>query len=82
MTLSFKARLTLGHLAAVMLIWPARRWRPTGRGRRPGGRGRRLRRGTRHPWPTVVENHGGQLSVESAAGCGATFRVRFPVALW
>jgi signal transduction histidine kinase len=28
---------------------------------------------------TVVENHGGQLSVESAAGCGATFRVRFPV---
>jgi len=29
---------------------------------------------------SVVENHGGQLSVESAAGCGATFRVRFPVA--
>jgi RimJ/RimL family protein N-acetyltransferase len=25
MTLSFEARLTLGHLAAVMLIWPARR---------------------------------------------------------
>jgi two-component system OmpR family sensor kinase len=28
----------------------------------------------------AVENHGGQLSVESAAGCGSTFRVRFPVA--
>jgi signal transduction histidine kinase len=28
----------------------------------------------------VVENHGGQLSVESAAGFGATFRVRFPMA--
>jgi two-component system OmpR family sensor kinase len=28
----------------------------------------------------VVENHGGQMSVESAAGCGATFRIRFPVA--
>jgi len=29
---------------------------------------------------TVVEKHGGQLSVESQAGDGATFRVRFPVA--
>jgi len=29
---------------------------------------------------TVVENHGGQMSVESAAGRGATFRIRFPVA--
>jgi len=28
----------------------------------------------------VVENHGGQMSVESAAGGGATFRIRFPVA--
>src|SRR5881397_730743 len=28
----------------------------------------------------VVENHGGQMSVESAAGCGATLRIRFPVA--
>jgi two-component system, OmpR family, sensor kinase len=28
----------------------------------------------------VVESHGGQMSVESAAGCGATFRIRFPVA--
>jgi two-component system OmpR family sensor kinase len=29
---------------------------------------------------TVVEKHGGQLSVESQAGHGATVRVRFPVA--
>ncbi|TML18967.1 MAG: HAMP domain-containing protein, partial [Actinobacteria bacterium] len=29
---------------------------------------------------TVVENHGGQMSVESAVGRGATFRIRFPVA--
>ena len=29
---------------------------------------------------TVVENHGGQMSVESHTGSGATFRVRFPVA--
>ncbi len=28
----------------------------------------------------VVENHGGQMSVESAAGSGSTFRIRFPVA--
>jgi len=28
----------------------------------------------------VVENHGGQMSVESAVGRGATFRIRFPVA--
>jgi two-component system OmpR family sensor kinase len=28
----------------------------------------------------VVDSHGGQMSVESAAGCGATFRIRFPVA--
>jgi len=28
----------------------------------------------------VVENHGGQMSVESAAGCGATLRIRLPVA--
>jgi two-component system OmpR family sensor kinase len=28
----------------------------------------------------VVENHGGQISVDSAAGGGATFRIRFPVA--
>jgi two-component system, OmpR family, sensor kinase len=29
---------------------------------------------------SVVENHGGQMSVESAPGCGATLRIRFPVA--
>jgi two-component system OmpR family sensor kinase len=29
---------------------------------------------------TVVENHGGKMSVESVAGRGATFRIRFPVA--
>jgi two-component system, OmpR family, sensor kinase len=29
---------------------------------------------------TVVENHGGQMSVESVPGCGATLRIRFPVA--
>jgi two-component system OmpR family sensor kinase len=28
----------------------------------------------------VVENHGGRMSVESVAGRGATFRIRFPVA--
>jgi two-component system, OmpR family, sensor kinase len=28
----------------------------------------------------VVENHGGKMSVESVAGRGATFRIRFPVA--
>jgi two-component system, OmpR family, sensor kinase len=29
---------------------------------------------------TVVENHGGKMSVESVAGRGATFRIRFPIA--
>jgi signal transduction histidine kinase len=27
----------------------------------------------------VVKQHGGQMSVESAPGCGATVRVRLPV---
>jgi len=48
--------------------------------RREGQRQPGLRSGAGH-FPSRRREHGGQMSVESAAGCGATLRMRLPLRL-